>query len=323
MFSLLVSSVFWQQASFSDSQFQYHEAQQIPIEQDYQYTHYRDVNPTRVSIPSKHRSQMKAPKRGFIRPIEKTASILIQKKDTAIRREQKLTLVIAPHPDDAILCCGKTIQNRINSGVRVKVVYLTNGDALANESTYDAQQYALTRQQESQTAMGLIGVKRKDLVFLGFPDAQLSQLSNQVLKSHYTGFSSALQASLFYDSPYTQIALKQNLKTLFRQWGPTEIFIPSEVHDEHPDHKVAGKLAKEVIQELGITPKVYSYTVHQNKCEQEVCPANQDTDREKLRWVQVFQSQMPDNHHRRFLEQFAKIREAFGKILLGYTGLTL
>jgi LmbE family N-acetylglucosaminyl deacetylase len=299
MIGFLVTSVFWQQAMSSTPQ----------------YTQYnRTVSPSSLVL------KKEIPERGFIRPLEVTSKIQPQEKSPTISLKQQVTLVIAPHPDDEVLCCGKTIQSRLREGNQIKVLYLTNGDALDNETVYSARQYGLTRRKESQDAMKMIGVRPQDLFFLGYPDAQLSDLSNEILKSRYTGFSSSYQATTFPKSPYTRLALKQNLKTLISQWEPTEIFIPSEVHDDHPDHKMAGKLAKEIIQELGITPKVYSYTVHQSKCEQGICAGDQDSDREKLRWLQVFKSQMPDTHHRNFLEQFARIREGFGKILVGYTG---
>ena len=38
-------------------------------------------------------------------------------------------LVVAPHPDDELLCCAGVIQRVVQSGGRVSIVWVTSGDA--------------------------------------------------------------------------------------------------------------------------------------------------------------------------------------------------
>lgn len=45
-------------------------------------------------------------------------------------------LIFAPHPDDETLCCGNTIVEAINNKEKVKIVFLTNGDAAYIEDNF-------------------------------------------------------------------------------------------------------------------------------------------------------------------------------------------
>ena len=47
----------------------------------------------------------------------------------------KTILIVAPHPDDETLCCAGVISAALASGNTVKVVVVTNGDAVGGTST--------------------------------------------------------------------------------------------------------------------------------------------------------------------------------------------
>src|SRR5262249_9351106 len=101
---------------------------------------------------------------------------------TASRR----IVVFAPHCDDEMLGCGGLLQQAVKAGAQVKVVMLTNGDGfrVAVERQFrsirvgpaDYVRFAGVRQSESFAALDKLGVKRSDVVFLGYPDRGLASL---------------------------------------------------------------------------------------------------------------------------------------------------
>ena len=90
-------------------------------------------------------------------------------------------LVLATHPDDETIGAAGAIQKAIKAGAVVRVVYYTNGDS--NEPAFSVYERRLTflkgeflhmgevRIQEAISAMSDLGLSRKDLTFLGYPDA--------------------------------------------------------------------------------------------------------------------------------------------------------
>ena len=70
-------------------------------------------------------------------------------------------MVIIPHEDDEINLAGSLIYGARQEGVPVKCVFLTNGDA---------EYPAFIRIQEAIKALGILGVKEEDIIFLGYPD---------------------------------------------------------------------------------------------------------------------------------------------------------
>ncbi len=97
----------------------------------------------------------------------------------AIKKNDRV-LILAPHPDDEAIGCAGLIQQAVAIGARVRVAYMTNGDH--NEAAFIvhekypavfAQQFihmGEERRNEAIKAMQLLGLKREDLVFLGYPD---------------------------------------------------------------------------------------------------------------------------------------------------------
>ena len=61
-------------------------------------------------------------------------------------------LICSPHPDDETICCGGVIQQALAAGAKVKVVYLTNGDA--NELAFIVYEKRLTFKKGEFLHMG-------------------------------------------------------------------------------------------------------------------------------------------------------------------------
>jgi LmbE family N-acetylglucosaminyl deacetylase len=226
-------------------------------------------------------------------------------------KNSRTTVIISPHPDDEILCCSRTIADKLVAGEKVKIVYLTDGDALADEDSTTAREYGATRRQESRLATRELGLTNHDLFFLGFPDGHLADLDQKgSARSEYTARRVSGANSVFPHSPYTRVRLKENLRKLLTDWTPDEIYIPSRM-DDHPDHLVAGKIVQEILGEENFTPEILAYTVHRQECLDERCPADQALDFKKLNLIRVFKSQRHDRAHEIFLDQFASQIEVF------------
>jgi LmbE family N-acetylglucosaminyl deacetylase len=87
-------------------------------------------------------------------------------------------LIVAPHPDDESLGCGRLIASLCQQGRRVDVVWLTDGEASHPDFPGGPAQLANLRRREAHAAARILGVSELHLHHLGAPDGQLSHLSN-------------------------------------------------------------------------------------------------------------------------------------------------
>ena len=157
------------------------------------------------------------------------------------------TFIIAPHPDDEILCCARAIFSKVRKGESVKIIFLTDGDAYDSEIPELSRSYGARRQQESRVVARRLGLSEENLFFLGFPDKYLNELKeNQFFRSKFTTRSQSSSKSTFPRTPYTRANLRKNIARLFQKFPPAEVFLPSS-EEEHPDHRVAGEVVKEAL----------------------------------------------------------------------------
>jgi len=231
-----------------------------------------------------------------------------RKKPRTNLRLQKTHVVIAPHPDDEILCCGAVLREAVESGDRVKIIYLTDGDGLDHGSHGDARAYGFTRKKESITAAKFLGIPKSSLYFLGFPDGHLDDLDELgSVQSSYTLQNKSSFSSHFPATPYTRKNLKNNLTKLLQKLRPDVVYLPSLTKDKHPDHQVSARFVREILAEKNMHPELKVYTVHGRR----FWTQRSQLDRKKLRLIRVFQSQFHDDYHMDFLERFARYREVF------------
>lgn len=231
------------------------------------------------------------------------------------KSSQKTHIIIAPHPDDEILCCSTKIKELKDLGQNVKIIYLTNGDAHTLNSPKKSKNYGEKRKKESLKALSKVGLKSTDAYFLGFPDSHLDQLNTKKsIRSKYTRQNRSSKNSTFPFTPYTQKHLARNLSKLLNKFDIQTIYIPSQ-KDNHPDHQFAGNIIKELIvpqQQINIL----EYTIHgNNKIGKSLNP-------QKLKLIQIFKSQFHDLNHKYFLEKFASISEIFTPIKKQLIGKT-
>ena len=189
-------------------------------------------------------------------------------------------LIIAPHPDDETLGCAMVISETIRQGNPVKIVLITNGDLLfrpKGNTVYDYDKdgdidfvdYGYIRQHETLTAMGKLGLKLKDIIFLGYPDGLLWGIYNCDYNDIYLkegfNFTMVLHTKSGYSSPYKnsyhyKIYLGEkplynrnyiisDLKKILSDFRPTDIFVTHEF-DFHSDHKASLLFLRKAVKEL-------------------------------------------------------------------------
>jgi LmbE family N-acetylglucosaminyl deacetylase len=187
-------------------------------------------------------------------------------------------LVVSPHPDDGTLAGAGLMARVLAAGGSVQVVQITSGDAFANgvkalakterPTADDYRRYGAVREHETVSAMAAIGMRRKAITFLGFPDDGLCRL-----------VSDYRSAALAYQSPYTrresppvmeQIVrgsayrgddAERELERVLASFKPTMVLMPS-ARDEHPDHCSTHLLVHSALAAAGVHPRVLHFLIH-------------------------------------------------------------
>ena len=171
-------------------------------------------------------------------------------------------VLFAPHPDDETLGAGGLLYRLARAGAAVQVVFVTNGDGyphavqedLGVKHPTDADYIAFgeLRQREALAALAHLGVGRRSVRFLGFPDDGLAQL----WRTHWL-------ASHPYTSPYTKENkppdadtvgydgedLTSVIRRVLVEFRPSVVVMPHP-YDTHLDHAHASYFVTEALSEL-------------------------------------------------------------------------
>lgn len=157
-----------------------------------------------------------------------------------IYNQQKIMVVISPHPDDETLCCGGVIAAAIERNHQVLVFIMTDGRyshsyELGITSNPSPHELALIRKQEATDALRVLGVNDRNIYFLEFIDRTLHRNMKkaiQILSMNLRGRSKHIY-NFFY--PHRQ--------------------------DNHPDHLSSSIIAESVIIKLRINAHFFKYVV--------------------------------------------------------------
>lgn len=189
-------------------------------------------------------------------------------------------LVIAPHCDDETLGCAQAIRSVLRRGGHVKVVLMTNGDGFYTAAARSFRglvvsperyvEFGMQRQRESLRALRILGVKRRDVIFLGYPDRGLAKMwlyywspsklcTSAYTKDQYSPYPNAYRPN----APYCGSSVLEDLKSIISDYKPTTIYYPHS-SDQHPDHWATYCYVVQTLQELGMRRSVRSglYIVH-------------------------------------------------------------
>lgn len=180
-------------------------------------------------------------------------------------------LVISPHPDDDVLIASGVIYRAAQSGVPVRIVYVTNGDLSGVSVGY-------TRQGEAVNAVvNHLGLREDDLIFLGYPGGYL-----QTVYSSYPGTTDVFTAPHGQSTTYGNRGLGRkdyhtyrfgaaanynrpnivaDLRDILQTYRPSHIFTTAEF-DDHADHATTYALLTHALSEAFAVLPDYSPTVH-------------------------------------------------------------
>jgi LmbE family N-acetylglucosaminyl deacetylase len=205
-----------------------------------------------------------------------------------VARERLVTadtrlLVVAPHPDDAALGAGGLIQRVLHHRGAVRVIVVTSGDGFvpgvalethkAHPQADDFRSYARLREREVIRGLGLLGVGRNDIDFLGFPDRGLCPILEQYRLDRPPYYRSPFTATdrpppgdvLLPGTEYDAPDLDRELRRIIVNFRPTLVVVPDGA-DEHPDHCAAHFLVRDALGTiapgLGIHPALITYVIH-------------------------------------------------------------
>ncbi|MCK9573500.1 MAG: PIG-L family deacetylase, partial [Candidatus Omnitrophica bacterium] len=190
-------------------------------------------------------------------------------------------IILAPHPDDEIISTGGIIQKALGSNAKVKIVYLTCGEY--NEISYFFYKknpaiskngfinIGKTRIAEAYNATAFLGLKKEDLVFLGYPDRFTETIlasfwdKKWPAKSMITHIKQVpYKSALSFDAPYIGQSILKDLKQVLADFKPTKIFVSSP-YDANPDHRslyVFTAVALFDLKEKIGEPTLYTYLIH-------------------------------------------------------------
>jgi LmbE family N-acetylglucosaminyl deacetylase len=260
--------------------------------------------------------------RQLVKPKSSTGSLLKKesKEISKLSREkwlnkkfaQKTTLIIAPHPDDEILGLANLIKEKIKSHEKIKIIYVTNGDAAKNESLAIVRNYGHLRRIESTKATQALGLNKTDLFFLGFPDGSLDKLlPTNSIENIITGEAKTSRNSYFPNFKFSKKMLLTALERIIKKTNPDEIYVTSP-QDNHPDHSFLGEMLINNFTEN--SAKKFTYIIHHTDCKNEICECTRPVDTQKLKLINFFQSQRFSEHYQKFLDQYALQKETFKEI---------
>lgn len=170
-------------------------------------------------------------------------------------------MVIVPHQDDEINVAGSTIYGAIEEGLKVILVYVTNGDY---------QYKADIRYKEVMKMAEIMHLSLNNIHFLGFPDGYGKEFlsnRNSIITNH-AGFNKTHGACNIKDYAnqymgksldYTYTNIVYALEDIILRFKPNTVIAVD--HDTHADHILTSIAVEEAIgrilkQQAAYKPKV-------------------------------------------------------------------
>lgn len=192
-------------------------------------------------------------------------------------------LILAPHPDDETIGSGGVIQKAVSLGLPVRVVFLTNGDA--NEWSFvlyrkrpellpgQVEAMGQVRHDEALAAARNLGLRAEQLTFLGYPDfgtlgiwiahwGAEPPLRSLFARATQVPYANAYRPGAAYKGEEILADLEATLKDFTAAYGaPTRVFL-SHPADHNVDHMALYTFTRIALWDLGLTPQLYPYLVH-------------------------------------------------------------
>jgi LmbE family N-acetylglucosaminyl deacetylase len=197
-------------------------------------------------------------------------------------------LVVAPHPDDESLGAGGLMQQVLESGGRVHVLFMTSGDgypeavALATghrqPTAADYRGFGELRRAEALVGLEHYHIMPLSVTFLGFPDGGLQEIwrrgpSVPAYESPFTHDDRPPYPEAFNpNARYTSRVLIGQIAHLVALADPDWIVLPTPL-DNHPDHCATFTFIIAALKSLGAEPggdskipdRLLTYLVHDGR----------------------------------------------------------
>lgn len=193
-------------------------------------------------------------------------------------------LVISPHPDDETLGCGGLLQRCTAARGVAHVVFMTDGDGFRvgverqfrtiRATPADFRRFAAMRREEAHRACSLLGVSRRSISFMGFPDGGLDRLlttnwsDSTPLRSRDTGLDACAPGSERAGAPYSGESLLAALTEQLERFRPNMVLVthPADDHKDHSATAAFTSLALARLRYRGVEwakhASLYSYLIH-------------------------------------------------------------
>lgn len=145
-------------------------------------------------------------------------------------------LVVAPHPDDECLGCGGAIALLRSLNCNVHILVMSDGTmSHPHSQQYPAAALRSLREQETRSAMAILGVDISQITFLGLPDSAVPMPTD-------AGFRAAVSTC------------QQYLAAI----APQIIFLPWR-QDPHRDHRATWQIVKAALEPA--RPRLIEYPI--------------------------------------------------------------
>jgi LmbE family N-acetylglucosaminyl deacetylase len=202
--------------------------------------------------------------------------------DLPLAGHQRL-LVLAPHCDDETLGAAGLIQDALRRNMEVKVVIATNGDGFRFATMQDFHRLyprhqdfirmGVQRQQESLSALELLGLPSSQVIFLSYPDRGTPALWNEnwdsatPYTSPYIGADrSPYPVTYNPNAHYSGESYLADLVSIIGEYQPDLIVYP-DPEDVHPDHWGLSVFTRAALAQVeqehpAYQPAAYTYLVH-------------------------------------------------------------
>ncbi|MCL4378525.1 MAG: PIG-L family deacetylase [Actinobacteria bacterium] len=190
-------------------------------------------------------------------------------------------LILAPHPDDEAISSAGIIQKAISAGAKVRIVYLTNGE-------YNQESYLIfekkplilrdqfinlgkIRMNEAIKAMKSLGLKKEDLIFLGYPDFGTMDILTEFWDKNkpYSNILEKISNVPYSEckspgAPYIGQSILSDLEDIIKEFKPSKIIVSSPL-DLNRDHQALYLFSRVALWDLKKQidiPEYYTFLVH-------------------------------------------------------------
>jgi LmbE family N-acetylglucosaminyl deacetylase len=175
--------------------------------------------------------------------------------------EKECWMFVSAHDDDIICGGGLTFLSGLEEGIETHAVVTTDG-RMGYCRPQQRRTISKIREEECRGSFQVLGLPKKRLHFLKFPDCNLNSYRGR----HFTtiGDPTEMDGASGLQNAYSHV---------LREVRPTRVFLPT-ISDLHPDHRIVnlemlislfhaqGKIWPELGDPITDVPMVYEYATY-------------------------------------------------------------